>query len=152
MWGQILTAADVGWCGGVQERVWRWWELGIIKLHANCCWGRNLCRQESTARSLQHRQHYLQGDRKLGIIIRWESCQLLSYLITTNTQSYIPSRQITDVRAPASPTRKSTAFFRCENKAQNMSKNQIPVTFSVLVLFVFQKLFCLALKSLPLFE
>ena len=99
----------------------------------------------------QHRQHYLQGDRKLGIIIRWESCQLFSYLITTNTQSYIPSRQITDVRAPASPTRKSTAFFRCENKAQNMSKNQIPVTFSVLVLFVFQKLFCLALKSLPLF-
>ena len=89
--------------------------------------------------------------RKLGIIIRWESCQLFSYLITTNTQSYIPSRQITDVRAPASPTRKSTAFFRCENKAQNMSKNQIPVTFSVLVLFVFQKLFCLALKSLPLF-
>ena len=22
MWGQILTAADVGWCVGVQERVW----------------------------------------------------------------------------------------------------------------------------------
>ena len=151
MRGQILTPADVGWCVGVQERVWEVMGTRNYKIACELLLGAVTSGERSTARR-QHRRHYLQGDRKLGIIIRWESCQLFSYLITTNTQSYIPSRQITDVRAPASPTRKSTAFFRCENKAQNMSKNQIPVTFSVLVLFVFQKLFCLALKSLPLFE